>query len=145
MRVEPRSLFQLKNDQIVRLEERLQEAEQQVRVLENSAARAGQEARDSSSHLAQRDAELTQLREALQTAESERMAAVKRTDEVRAELLYAVEQQQQESDKMMRQKDKEIETLQTSLNAAKNESDKSSKRTVRFLQLCKPQHSPNAC
>lgn len=114
----------------MRLEERLQEAEQQVRVLENTAARAGQEVRENSSNLAQRDAELLQLREAFQSLESERMAAVKRCDEVRAELLYVVEQQQQESDKMIHQKDKEIEALRSSLNSVKSQTDKSSKKNV---------------
>ncbi|EUB59560.1 hypothetical protein EGR_05587 [Echinococcus granulosus] len=125
--------IELKNDQIVRLEERLHEAEQQVLVLENAAARAGQEVRTSSSSLAQRDAEVSQLREALHTAQAEHATALRHCEEVRAELLGAVEQQQQESDKVLRQKEKEIGSLKEMLNALQKEADKSSKRIEKKL------------
>lgn len=123
-------LFKLKNDQIVRLEERLQESEQQVRVLENAASRAGDEMRASSASLAQRDAELAQMRGALAAAQAAHTAATKRCEEIRSDLLGAVEQQQQESDRALRQKEKQIESLQESLNSLQKESDKSSKRNV---------------
>ncbi|KAL5967947.1 Laminin subunit alpha-2 [Taenia solium] len=122
--------IELKNDQIVRLEERLHEAEQQVRVLENAAARAGQEVRTSSSSLAQRDAEVSQLREALHTAQADHATALRHCEEVRAELLGAVEQQQQESDRVLRQKENEIGSLKESLAALQKEADKSSKKIV---------------
>ncbi|KAH9278007.1 hypothetical protein ECG_09648 [Echinococcus granulosus] len=125
--------IELKNDQIVRLEERLHEAEQRVLVLENAAARAGQEVRTSSSSLAQRDAEVSQLREALHTAQAEHATALRHCEEVRAELLGAVEQQQQESDKVLRQKEKEIGSLKEMLNALQKEADKSSKRIEKKL------------
>lgn len=122
--------IELKNDQIVRLEERLQESEQQVRVLENAASRAGDEMRASSALLAQRDAELTQLRDALAAAQAAHAAATKRCEEIRAELLGAVEQQQQESDRALRQKEKQIESLQENLDSLQKKTDKSSKRIV---------------
>ncbi|VDD81383.1 unnamed protein product [Mesocestoides corti] len=125
--------IELKNDQIMLLGGQMQESEHKIQVLEEAATRACQEARENSAKLAQREVDLAQLRIELQTAESERMAAVKRCDEVRAELLYAVEQQQQESDKVVRQKDKEIETLQSALCAAKKETDKSSKRNEKKM------------
>lgn len=125
-------VLQLKNDQIVRLEERLHEAEQQVRVLENAAARAGHEVRTSSSNLAQRDTEVSQLREALHTAQADHATALRHCEEVRAELLGAVEQQQQESDRVLRQKEKEIGTLKETLAALQKEADKNSKKIVSF-------------
>ncbi|KAL5103808.1 Laminin subunit alpha-2 [Taenia crassiceps] len=125
--------IELKNDQIVRLEERLHEAEQQLRVLENAAARAGQEVLTSSSSLAQRDAEVSQLREALHTAQADHATALRHCEEVRAELLGAVEQQQQESDRVLRQKEKEIGSLKETLAALQKEADKSSKKIERRL------------
>ncbi|VDK33232.1 unnamed protein product [Taenia asiatica] len=125
--------IELKNDQIVRLEERLHEAEQQVRVLENAAVRAGQEVRTSSSSLAQRDAEVSQLREALHTAQADHATALRHCEEVRAELLGAVEQQQQESDRVLRQKESEIGSLKETLAALQKEADKSSKKIEKKL------------
>ncbi|VDO02026.1 unnamed protein product [Rodentolepis nana] len=126
-------MFQLKNDQIIQLEERLQESGQQVRVLENAASRAGDEMRTSSASLAQRDAELAELREALGASQAAHTAATKRCEEIRAELLGAVEQQQQESDRTLRQKEKQIEALQESLNSLQKESDKSSMRNEKKM------------
>ncbi|VUZ52364.1 unnamed protein product, partial [Hymenolepis diminuta] len=125
--------IELKNDQIVRLEERLQESEQQVRVLENAASRAGDEMRTSSASLAQRDAELAQMRGALAAAQAAHTAATKRCEEIRSDLLGAVEQQQQESDRALRQKEKQIESLQESLNSLQKESGKSSKRIEKKI------------
>nr|CDS29886.1 conserved hypothetical protein [Hymenolepis microstoma] len=125
--------IELKNDQIVQLEERLQESEQQVRVLENAASRAGDEMRTSSASLAQRDAELAQLRDALAVSQAAHTAATRRCEEIRAELLGAVEQQQQESDRTLRQKEKQIGVLQESLNSLQKESDKSSKRIEKKM------------
>ena len=122
----------MKNDQIVRLEERLHEAEQQIRVLENAAARASQEARATNSNLAQRDAEIAQLREALRTAQTDHAAALRHSEEVRAELLGAVEQQQQDSDKALRQKEKQIAEMKETIATLQKETGKSSKRIVSF-------------
>ncbi|VDL61875.1 unnamed protein product [Hymenolepis diminuta] len=119
--------------EIVRLEERLQESEQQVRVLENAASRAGDEMRTSSASLAQRDAELAQMRGALAAAQAAHTAATKRCEEIRSDLLGAVEQQQQESDRALRQKEKQIESLQESLNSLQKESGKSSKRIEKKI------------
>ncbi|VDN99452.1 unnamed protein product [Rodentolepis nana] len=134
-------MFRLRNDQIIQLEERKQESGQQVRVLENAALRAGDEMRTSSASLAQGDAELVELREALAASQAAHTAATKRSEEIRAELLGTVEEQQQESDRTLCQKEKQIGVLQESLSSLQKESDKSSKQNVR---LKTPQKTPKS-
>ncbi|VDM28053.1 unnamed protein product [Hydatigera taeniaeformis] len=83
--------------------------------------------------MAQRDAEVSQLREALQIAQADHATVVRHCEEVRAELLGAVEQQQQESDKVLRQKEKEIDSLKEALAVLQKETDKSSKKIEKKL------------
>uniref|UniRef100_A0A183TMF9 Myosin_tail_1 domain-containing protein n=1 Tax=Schistocephalus solidus TaxID=70667 RepID=A0A183TMF9_SCHSO len=108
--------------------------EDKVRINDSEKEEIQNSARENLELVARKDAENAQLTERLQLAEAERMAAVKRNDEIRAELLYAMEQQQQEMDKLLRLKDRELEGLRSNLATQQNDSEKNAKRTANILQ-----------
>uniref|UniRef100_A0A0X3NVT6 Uncharacterized protein n=2 Tax=Schistocephalus solidus TaxID=70667 RepID=A0A0X3NVT6_SCHSO len=137
---ETKKQAEFKNTKVEALESQLQERlrlveelEDKVRINDSEKEEIQNSARENLELVARKDAENAQLTERLQLAEAERMAAVKRNDEIRAELLYAMEQQQQEMDKLLRLKDRELEGLRSNLATQQNDSEKNAKRTEKKI------------
>nr|VZH97615.1 unnamed protein product [Spirometra erinaceieuropaei] len=133
---ETKNQAEFKNTKVEELENQLQERLRQLEELEDTIRINDTEKEEiqKSAHenlelVARKEAENAQLTQRLQLAEAERMAAIKRNDEIRAELLYAMEQQQQEMDKLLRLKDRELEGLRSTLAAQQNDSEKTAKKT----------------
>ncbi|VDN11208.1 unnamed protein product [Dibothriocephalus latus] len=131
---------EVKNTKVEELESQLQERLRQleelretVRMSDTEKAEIEKSARENLASVASKEAENAQLTERLQLADAERMAAIKRNDEIRAELLYAMEQQQQEMDKLLRLKDRELENLRSTLATQQNDSEKNVKKTEKKI------------